>query len=79
MTLRLPDPLYGTLALIVAILLFATAGASLSNPMRPRLRDVEVRVHIRMWWYIVGGFFLALIVSRTLAVVALGVVSFVAF
>jgi len=79
MTLRLPDPLYGTLALIVAMLVLATAGASLTNAMGPRLRDAEVRVHIRMWWYIVGGFFLALIVSRTLAVVALGLVSFVAF
>lgn len=79
MTLRMPDPLYGTLALIVGVLIVAAAGASLSNPMRPRLRDAEVRVHIRMWWYIVGGFFLALVVSRTLAVVALGLVSFVAF
>ena len=79
MTFRMPDPLFGALAVVAVVLIVATAGASLANPMRRRLRDAEVRVHIRMWWYIVGGFFLALVVSRTLAVVALGLVSFVAF
>jgi len=77
--MRLPDPLYGTLVLIVVVLVAVTAGGSLSNPMRRRLRDAEVRVHVRMWWYMVGGFLLALLVSRTLAVIALGLVSFVAF
>ena len=79
MTLRMPDPLYGALAIVTLMLLVATAGASFSNPMRRRLRDAEVRVHIRMWWYIVGGFLTALLVSRTLALVALGLLSFVAF
>lgn len=79
MTLRLPDPLYGTLAVIVAVLVAATVGPSVSNRVRLRLRDAEVRVHIRMWWYIVTGFLIALFVSRTLAVVGLGLVSFVAF
>ena len=32
-----------------------------------------------MWWYIVGGFAIALFLERWLAVVALGLVSFVAF
>jgi phosphatidate cytidylyltransferase len=75
----MPDPLFGALTVVAVVLIVATAGASLSNPMGRRLRDAEVRVHIRMWWYIVGGFFLALVVSRTLAVVAVGLVSFVAF
>src|SRR5512141_2870066 len=79
MTLRLPDPLYGTLAVIVAVLVAATVGPSVANRVRLRLRPAEVLVHIRMWWYIVTGFLIALFVSRTLAVVGLGLVSFVAF
>ena len=79
MALRMPDPLYGALAIVALMLVVATAGASFSNPMRRRLRDAEVRVRIRMWWYIVGGFLIAVLVSRVLAVVALGLLSFVAF
>jgi phosphatidate cytidylyltransferase len=79
MTFRMPDPLFGALAVVAVVLVVTTAGASFSSPIRRRLRDAEVRVGIRMWWYIIGGFFLALMVSRTLAVVALGLVSFVAF
>jgi len=79
MTFRMPDPLFGALAVVAVVLVVATAGSSFSNPMRRRLHDAEIRVGIRMWWYLIGGFFLALIVSRTLAVVALGLVSFVAF
>ena len=79
MALRLPDPIYASLAMVALILIVVTAGASISNPMHRRLRDAEVRVRIRMWWYIVAGFVIALLVSRMLAVVALGLVSFVAF
>ncbi|MEP6702240.1 MAG: phosphatidate cytidylyltransferase [Betaproteobacteria bacterium] len=75
----MPDPLFGSLAIVVVVLIVFTAGASFSNPLRRRLRDAEVRVRIRMWWYIVGGFFLALAFSRTLSVIALGLLSFVAF
>jgi phosphatidate cytidylyltransferase len=79
MTWRMPDPLYGALAILALILFIATIGSSISNPMRRRMRDAEVRVRVRMWWYIFAGFVIALLVSRTLAVVALGLVSFVAF
>jgi phosphatidate cytidylyltransferase len=79
MTLRMPEPLFGALAIVAVVLVMLTAGTSFANPMQRRLRDAEIRVGVRMWWYIVGGFFLALLVSRTVAVVALGLVSFVAF
>jgi phosphatidate cytidylyltransferase len=79
MTVRMPEPLFAALAIVVLVLVIAMAGASISNRVRKSLREAEVRVRIRMWWYIVSGFFVALIVSRTLAVVALGLLSFVAF
>jgi phosphatidate cytidylyltransferase len=79
MTFRMPDPLFSALAVVALALVVVTAGTSFANPMQRRLRDAEVRVGVRMWWYIVGGFLLALLVGRTAAVVALGLVSFVAF
>src|SRR2546422_4260097 len=79
MALRMPDPLYAALAIVMLALVIATAGASFSNPLRRRLRDAEVRVRIRMWWHIVSGFVIALTVGRMVAIVALALVSFVAF
>lgn len=79
MTLRMPEPVFAALGVAVALLLIATVGASVSSRIRRPLRDAEVRLRIRMWWYIVGGFFMALMFDRRLSVVALGLVSFVAF
>jgi phosphatidate cytidylyltransferase len=79
MTLRMPEPLFTALGAAVAVLVIATVGASVSNTIRRPLRDAEVRLRIRMWWYIVGGFFMALMLDRRFSIVALGLVSFVAF
>ena len=75
--MRMPEPLFAALGLSVLLLIMASIGAS-STRVR-RLRDAEVRIRIRMWWYIVGGFAIALFLDRWIAVVALGLVSFVAF
>ena len=75
--MRMPEPLFAALGLSVLLLIIASIGAS-STRVR-RLRDAEVRIRIRMWWYIVGGFAIALFLERWIAVVALGLVSFVAF
>jgi phosphatidate cytidylyltransferase len=79
MTLRMPEPLFAALGVAIALLVIATVGASVSSTIRRPLHDAEVRLRIRMWWYIVGGFFMALMFDRRLSVVALGLVSFVAF
>lgn len=79
MTLRMPEPVFAALGISVALLVVATVGASFSNTIRRPLRDAELRLRIRMWWYIVAGFFVALMFDRRLSVVALGLVSFVAF
>lgn len=79
MTLRMPEPLFVALGLAVALLVAATIGASVSSGSRRPLRDAEVRLRLRMWWFIVAGFFLALVFDYRLSVVALGLVSFVAF
>src|SRR4051812_25705322 len=76
--LRMPEPMFAALAIAVLCLIGATVGASVSSGIRRPLRDAEVQLRIRMWWYIVGGFFMALAIDRRLAVVALGLVSFVA-
>jgi phosphatidate cytidylyltransferase len=75
--MRLPEPLFSALAISVLLLVMATIGASTASGRR--LRAAEVRIRIRMWWYIVGGFAIALFLDRWVAVVALGLVSFVAF
>jgi len=79
MTWRMPEPVFAALGVAVALLVIATVGASVSGRISRPLRDVEVRMRIRMWWYIVGGFFMALVLDRRFSVVALGLVSFVAF
>jgi phosphatidate cytidylyltransferase len=78
MTLRLPEPIFAALGFAFTMLVIATVGASVSSRILRPLRDAEVRLRIRMWWYIVGGFFMALMFDRRLSVVALGLVSFVA-
>ena len=79
MTLRMPEPLFAALGVVASLLIIASIGASVSSRIRRPLRDAEVRLRIRMWWYIIGGFFIALVFDRRLAVFALGLVSFVAF
>ena len=75
--MRMPEPLYVALGLSVVLLIMATLGAATARVRR--LRDAEVRIRIRMWWYIVGGFALALFLDRWIVVVAIGLLSFVAF
>jgi phosphatidate cytidylyltransferase len=77
--MRMPDPLFATIALAALLLVAATAGGSLTTPIGRRLREAEVRVRIRMGWWVIGGFLLALFVGRTPAVIAVGLLSFVAF
>ena len=73
----MPEPLFTALGLAIVLLLMASIGAS-SAKVR-RLRAAEVRLRIRLWWYIVGGFAVALFLDRWVSVAALGLVSFVAF
>jgi phosphatidate cytidylyltransferase len=79
MTLRMPEPVFAALGVAIALLVIATVGSSVSSRIRRPLRDAEVRLRIRMWWFIVAGFFMALMFDRRFSVVALGLVSFVAF
>ena len=75
----MPEPIFAALAIAVLLLIGATIGASVASGIRRPLRDAEVQLRIRMWWYIVGGFFMALSMDRRFSIVALGLVSFVAF
>ena len=75
--MRLPEPLFAALGLSVILLVMTSVGAAGAKVRR--LRDAEVRIRIKLWWYIVGGFAIALFLERWVAVVALGLVSFVAF
>ena len=79
MTLRMPEPIFAALGLVVVLLAAATVGASVSKSFQRPLRDAEVRLRIRMWWFIIGGFLMALMLDARFSVVALGLVSFVAF
>ncbi len=75
----MPEPIFAALAIAVLLLIGATVGASVSSGIRRALRDAGVQLRIRMWWYIVGGFAMALSMDRRFSIVALGLVSFVAF
>ena len=77
--LRMPEPVFIALGTAGILLAGVTVGTSLSSRMRRPFREAEIQLRIRMWWYIVSGFFIALAIDRRIAVTALALVSFVAF
>ena len=79
MNLRLPEPVFGALALLVLVLGAMAILAAGSGPFARELRSAEVRIRIRTWWMAAGLLGLALLIDRRIAVVAIGLLSFVAF
>lgn len=76
---HLPGVLLAALAGIFATLLIASAVIFLLARMRPSRDYSELRLRIRTWWAIVGVFCSVIIASPPLALVVLGLVSFLAF
>lgn len=64
---------------IVALLLIASIITAVLVRVYPHRNYVELKLRIQTWWWITGIMFLALSFNRTVAVVVLGLVSFMAF
>lgn len=64
---------------LVLALITASAFTAVLIHTRPERNYVELKLRIQTWWWIVGVFFLALTLSRTLTVVVIAIVSFMAF
>lgn len=79
MAIRLIPVVAWALAGAFAVLAFATAAAALLARLHPERNYAELKLRIRTWWLIAVGFFVAVPFSRTVSVVALALVSFVAF
>jgi phosphatidate cytidylyltransferase len=67
------------LASVFALLTFASTLATVLARLRPQRDYVEFRLRIRTWWLIAIGCSVAISFSRTLSVVAIALVSFIAF
>ena len=73
-----PAPVLWTLAAVFAVL----AAASLATAWlyrRDAARHGELVLRVKSWWLMIGIFSLALVLSRTAALVLFGFVSFIAF
>lgn len=79
MAIRLIPVVAWALAGAFALLALATAVAALLPRLHPERNYVELKLRIRTWWLIAIGFFMAVSFNRTVSVVALALVSFVAF
>lgn len=64
---------------ILAILLTASIATATLIRMYPSRNYVEVKLRIQTWWWLAGVLFVALAFNRTVAVIVMAVVSFMAF
>ncbi|GAA5787171.1 phosphatidate cytidylyltransferase [Chitiniphilus shinanonensis] len=73
------DTLFHALLIIGAVLLAASASVAVLGWRFPQKNWLELRQRVRTWWWIVAVFVLAISVNRTVSLLVLGFVSFLAF
>jgi hypothetical protein len=64
---------------VVVILIVASIVTATLIRIHPEKNYVNVKLRIQTWWWLVGVLFFALIFSRTIAVIVMALVSFMAF
>lgn len=74
----LPETLLWAIAGLFVLLAIASLIVSVLTRLRPERDHSELVARIRSWWVMIGMFTAAMIVSRTLSLVFLGCVSFLA-
>lgn len=79
MNIDLPLPVLYALGGVIALLVVASVIAAVLARIHPDKDYTELRQRIRTWWFILAGFFVAVAFHRSVAFVALALVSFVAF
>lgn len=77
--LDLPNNVQFAFAGIVMLLLSASGISMILQRRRPERDYRELRQRVKTWWIIVAVFALAVLVNRTVSVIVLGLVSFLAF
>ena len=73
------NPLHFGIAGLLAVLVLASVVVAVIAKLHPKRNYVELKLRMQSWWWIFGVFFLAIIFNRTVAVVVLTIVSFMAF
>lgn len=73
------DVLFYALCAIFAVLVFASSTIAVLGWRFPQKDWLELRQRVRTWWWIVAVFVLAISVNRTVSLLVLGFVSFLAF
>ncbi len=64
---------------IVVLLIVATAVTAMLARMHPEKNYVEVKLRIKTWWWLVSVLFIALTFNRTVTLIVMGLISFMAF
>jgi phosphatidate cytidylyltransferase len=75
---RLPEPVLWTLGGVFAVLVLASLAVQVLTRARPEADFSELAARVRSWWLMAVIFGLALALSRTISLVFLGFVSFLA-
>jgi phosphatidate cytidylyltransferase len=76
--LLLVTPLHYAFGGIVAALAVASVWSAVLIRLRPEKNYIELKLRIQTWWRLVAVLFLALAFSRTIALISMAVVSFLA-
>jgi phosphatidate cytidylyltransferase len=74
-----PSVLHCAFAGVVLLLIIASGITAALIKLYPQRNFVNVKLRIQTWWWLVGGLFLALIFSRSIAVAFAALLSFLAF
>ncbi|KAF0814114.1 Phosphatidate cytidylyltransferase [Andreprevotia sp. IGB-42] len=74
-----PHMLWYMLGAVFALLVIASVSSALLAWRYPQKNWLELRLRIRTWWWIVTVFVLAISVNRTVSLLVLAFVSFIAF
>lgn len=73
------NPLHYAFAAIVMILCLASSVSFALSRLQPERNYVELKLRIKTWWWLVALAFVSLVFSRAVAIVGVGIMSFVAF
>jgi phosphatidate cytidylyltransferase len=75
----LPNLLHYAFGAIVAVLVTSSICTAVLMRARPEKNYIELKLRIQTWWWLVAVLFLALTFTRTIAIVTMAIVSFMAF
>lgn len=78
MIFNIPHNSFIAMTIVVIILIIATIIRFILHIKNPEKDDSELRLRIQSWWWIIGSLFFVLVVSKTLTIIFLAFISFLA-